>query len=196
MTSALGCLLVDIRHDLSTMYTALAATADEEDLEATYRSLEADATARLRHEGVSEEDSVLQRIISMRYPGQWRSLSVPIGSGPGALAAAIDTFHRSTKRNSRSARIPSRWRSTNSELTAIGKTPKPSFRPAELRPGGPGEPGSHRSVYFGPDGWLETPVYNRDSLPAGATFAGPAILNQLDSTTVIPPDTVARSTNG
>ncbi|MCG2623272.1 hydantoinase/oxoprolinase family protein [Arthrobacter sp. I2-34] len=191
VTSALGCLLVDIRHDLSTMYTALAATADEEDLEATYRSLEADATARLRHEGVSEEDSVLQRIISMRYHGQWRSLSVPIGSGPGALAAAIDTFHQQHEKEFAFRQDSQPVEIYQLQLTAVGKTPKPSFRPAELRPGGPGEPGSHRSVYFGPDGWLETPVYNRDSLPAGATFAGPAIVNQLDSTTVIPPDTVA-----
>jgi N-methylhydantoinase A len=38
---------------------------------------------------------------------------------------------------------------------------------------------------------VETPVYRRDSLPAGASFEGPAIVEQLDSTTVVPPGVAA-----
>ncbi|MCG3017567.1 hypothetical protein KZ288_27925, partial [Escherichia coli] len=46
-------------------------------------------------------------------------------------------------------------------------------------------------VYFGELGWVDTPVYERSLLPAGATFLGPAIIDQLDSTTVVPPNTTA-----
>ena len=191
VTSTLGCLLVDIRHDLSTMYTALAGTADEEDLEANYRSLESEASARLRHEGVAEEDSVLQRIISMRYHGQWRSLSVPIGSGPGALEAAVATFHEQHEREFAFRQDTQPVEIYQLQLTAIGKTPKPSFRPAPILTTDPSEPDSYRRVYFGAEGWLDTPVFDRNRLPAGATFDGPAIVNQLDSTTVVPPGTVA-----
>lgn len=55
----------------------------------------------------------------------------------------------------------------------------------------PGTPASMREVYFGETGWITTPVYDRDLLPAGATFDGPAIVDQLDSTTVVPPRTTA-----
>jgi N-methylhydantoinase A len=43
-----------------------------------------------------------------------------------------------------------------------------------------------RPVWFGA-GWRETPVYRRDHLPAGASLTGPAILEQMDTTTVLPP---------
>ncbi|MEA2319439.1 MAG: N-methylhydantoinase, partial [Solirubrobacteraceae bacterium] len=49
-----------------------------------------------------------------------------------------------------------------------------------------------RSVLFDEgDARLVTPVYQRDDLPPGATFDGPAIIDQLDSTTVVPPGTRA-----
>ncbi len=45
----------------------------------------------------------------------------------------------------------------------------------------------HRRVWFA-EGWRETPIYRRESLPRGAEFSGPAIVEQLDATTVIEPD--------
>jgi N-methylhydantoinase A len=45
---------------------------------------------------------------------------------------------------------------------------------------------AHRRVWFA-DGWRETPIYRRESLPRGAAFVGPAIVEQLDATTVIEP---------
>ncbi len=98
VTSALGCLLVDIRHDLSAMLGAVAHEADEEEFENAFAGLEAEATARLRHEGVAPEDAVLQRLVSMRYLGQWRSLTVRCGTGPGALAEAVALFHEQHER--------------------------------------------------------------------------------------------------
>jgi N-methylhydantoinase A len=44
-----------------------------------------------------------------------------------------------------------------------------------------------RPVYFGDSGWLETPIYARESLGAGDSFEGPAIVTQYDTTTVILP---------
>lgn len=191
VTSAMGCLLVDIRHDLSAMYTSLASEVDPEDLEAQFLSLETEATARLRHEGVDEENSVLQRVISMRYQGQWRSLAVPIGSGQGALEEAIQTFHQEHEREFAFRQDDQPVEIYQLQLSAIGKTPKPSFAPEKKLLADPGQPESMRPVYFGSDGWVQTPVYDRSSLPAGTTFVGPAIIDQLDSTTVVPPRTTA-----
>jgi N-methylhydantoinase A len=76
-------------------------------------------------------------------------------------------------------------------LEAIGKTPKPSFMPHTASDTSMPTPVETRPVFFGTDRWLDTPVYDRNTVPAGAKFAGPAILNQLDSTTVVPPHTRA-----
>ncbi|MGD9607521.1 MAG: hydantoinase/oxoprolinase family protein [Leucobacter sp.] len=191
VTSAMGCLLVDIQHDLAQMYTGLASAADEDNIEEAFVALETEASARLRHEGVSSENALLQRKISMRYSGQWRSLQVPMGSGPGAMKRAVQTFHEQYEREFSFRQDDAPVEVYQLHLTAVGKTPKPAFRPAELAPQAPGEPAERRPVYFGGHGWVDTPVYNRDELAAGTTFIGPAIIDQLDSTTVVPPATRA-----
>ncbi len=187
VTSAMGCLLVDIQHDFAHMYTGLASGADEEGIEQEFVALENEASARLRHEGVAEADGLLQRKISMRYQGQWRSLQVPMGSGPGAIEQAVRTFHEQYEREFAFRQDDAPVEVYQLHLTAVGKIPKPSFRPAEAVEQAPGEPEDRRDVYFGSDGWLDTPIYDRDALAAGTVFSGPAIINQLDSTTVVPP---------
>lgn len=191
VTSALGCLLVDIRHDLSAMFTGLASETDPAEIEARFATLEREASSRLRHEGVSDDNAVLQREISMRYAGQWRSLSVPIGSGRGSLDTAIETFHQEHEREFAFRQDDQPVEIYQLLLSAVGKTPKPAFLPATELNAAPGSPASTREVYFGDAGWLDTPVYDRSRLPAGATFPGPAIIDQLDSTTVVPPRTTA-----
>lgn len=191
VTSAMGCLLVDIQHDFAQMYTGLASGADEEGIEQAFVELETEASARLRHEGVASEDAILQRKISMRYQGQWRSLQVPMGTGPGAIARAVRTFHEQYEREFAFRQDDAPVEVYQLHLGAVGKIPKPSFRPTEPVPQAPGAPAERRSVYFGGDGWIDTPVYDRDALAAGTAFAGPAIVNQLDSTTVVPPHTRA-----
>jgi len=191
VASALGCLLVDIRHDLSSMFTGIAADADTDALEAMYVSLETEAAGRLRQERVADENALLQRQISMRYLGQWRSLSVSIGSGPTALAEAVETFHEQHEREFAFSQKDQPVEIYQLHLTAIGKTPKPSFKPAVELNADPGTPREIRPVYFGDVGWVDTPVYERDSMPAGAMFSGPAVIDQFDSTTVVPPNTTA-----
>src|SRR6266536_432089 len=67
ITSALGCLLVDIRHDLSAMFLGHVGGVDPEQLEAEFTRLEAEARERLAVEGVPEEQMSIQRLIDMRY---------------------------------------------------------------------------------------------------------------------------------
>ncbi|WP_306420622.1 hypothetical protein [Arthrobacter sp. JCM 19049] len=127
----------------------------------------------------------------MRYAGQWRSLAVPMGTGPGALQLAVETFHQQHEREFAFSQEDQPVEIYQLGLTAIGKTPKPGFVPATELNADPGTPASRRNVYFGELGWVDTPVYERSLLPAGATFLGPAIIDQLDSTTVVPPNTTA-----
>ncbi|MCT1691263.1 hydantoinase/oxoprolinase family protein [Brevibacterium sp. p3-SID960] len=190
VTSALGCLLVDIQHDLSTMYTAVASTADSDDLEQQFAALESTAAERLRHEGVAEADTELKRGISMRYQGQWRSLQVPMGTGPDALTEAVRTFHEEHERQFAFRQDDNPVEIYQLHLKALGKTPKPAFTPAAADGSALPDPVERREVYF--DGqWHDTPVYDRDALRPEMELAGPAIINQLDSTTVVPPSTTA-----
>ena len=71
-------------------------------------------------------------------------------------------------------------------LTSVGTIAKPPPRPLEA--GGRAEPKEHRPVYFAEsDGYVDCPIYDRYALPAGATFAGPAVVEEFDSTTVLHP---------
>ena len=190
VTSAMGCLLVDIQHDLSMMYTASAADADNADLEKQFRGLEAEAAERLRHEGVADEDVVLQRGISMRYQGQWRSLQVPMNTRADFLKDAVETFHQEHERQFSFRQDKQPVEIYQLHLRAVGKTPKPSFTPFEKVANASAEPDARREVFF--DGqWHDTPVYVRDTLVPGVELSGPAIIDQLDSTTVVPPNTRA-----
>ncbi|AYF33664.1 hydantoinase [Vreelandella alkaliphila] len=190
VTSAMGCLLVDIQHDLSMMYTASADSADTNDLEHQFCGLEKEAADRLRHENVADEDVVLQRGISMRYQGQWRSLQVPMNNSAHSLKGAMETFHQEHERQFSFRQDTQPVEIYQLHLRAIGKTPKPSFTPFEKIVGATVEPHAQRNVFF--DGqWHATPIYQRETLPPGFELAGPAIIDQLDSTTVVPPNTTA-----
>lgn len=191
VTSAIGCLLVDIQHDLSVMYTAPAHEADIDDLEREFQKLEADAEERLRQEGVDEADSKLERGISMRYQGQWRSLEVKIGSGTDFLRHGVETFHEEHERQFAFRQDSQPVEIYQLHLRALGKTPKPQFVPTSVNGTPSPVPIDYRKVYF--DGqWIATPIYQRDDLRAGMSLEGPAVVDQLDSTTIVPPQTTMR----
>ena len=77
----MGCLLVDITHDLSRMYLHnIARPVSIAELDQSFRELELEGRERLLHEGVGEDRMVFQRFIDMRYLGQWRSMSIAVPS--------------------------------------------------------------------------------------------------------------------
>jgi N-methylhydantoinase A len=75
-------------------------------------------------------------------------------------------------------------------------------RAAETQPSSPQDwgaggadpaPVGTRDVYFTRgEGFVPTPVYDRDHLAPGATFAGPAVVEQMDSNTLVPPGWACR----
>jgi N-methylhydantoinase A len=134
----------------------------------------------------SAEQMSLERLIDMRYLGQWRSLAVPVGT-PLDLEQAAATFHAEHLREYNFRRDDAPVEIYRLNVKAIGVTPK-----AELARHAPtGETPSPRTrrpvTFFESDGPSDTPVYVRDDLPAGFAFDGPAIVDQFDSTVVVPP---------
>ena len=191
VTSALGCLLVDVQHDLAESYILPAADADPTVIETEFEALEREAWDRMHHEGVSTSDVVMERGIDMMYRGQWRSLTVPVGSPVGPIDTLVAAFHDQHEReyNFRRNDAPVDFYRLN--LRAVGVVPKAAFR-EHPEDGTMPPPRQHRAVWFDTQGSVETPVYRRDDLPAGSRFDGPAIVEQLDSTTVVPPGVSAR----
>lgn len=186
ITSALGCLLVDIRHDFSTMHLADAGSASAQAVEAEFQKLEVEATTRLEHEGVASDQITLERLIDMRYVGQWRSLAVSVDN-PLDLEAAVTRFHNEHEREYNYRRDGAAVEIYQLNVRAIGITAKPDFKRHAISGEHP-VPETTRPVHFEEsDTALDTPVYQREGLPAGATVEGPAIIDQLDSTTVVPP---------
>ena len=186
ITSALGCLLVDLQHDFAESYLMPAEATDPADLQRRFAALEATAAERLLHEGVATTDMVMQRSVDMMYQGQWRSLSVPVPPQFTTIEALVKSFHEQHEREYNFRRDDAPVSLFRLNLRATGLVPKVALATSE--PGGAmPRPASRRSVYFDNATPHDTPVYWRSDLPAGAEIDGPAIIDQLDATTVLPP---------
>ncbi len=194
IASAMGCLLVDIRHDSSQMYLGKVQHADLRQLAHSFESMEEEARDHLVEEGVPHENMRFIRQIDMRYVGQWRTLTVPVDlSEPeSALEVALKKFHAEHER-AYSYSDPKREVEIFAlKLVTQGIIPKPTM--PKVRETGDAESAltGSRQVYFEEaGGYVETAVYNRDKLLPGARIQGPAIVEQLDSTVVLPPDTAS-----
>lgn len=190
VTSAMGCLLVDIQHDFSDSFMADAATTTAEDLETAFSKIEREAVARLRHEGVAPEDTVLQRSVEMMYQGQWRSLSVSAPSQISSTKDLVRGFHNEHEReyNFRREDAPvSIFRVGVKATGVVQKAKLPSFEVVKHVP----EPSGTRAVWFKGEK-CEAAIYDRAQMRAGAEFTGPAIVEQIDSTVVVPPKATAK----
>ena len=185
VTSALGCLLVDVQHDLAESYIRPAADADPAAIEAEFARLEAEAADRMQHENIPPDRSIVERTVDMMYQGQWRSLAVPAGSPVTSIPDLVAAFHAQHEREYNFRRDDAPVDIYRLNLRAVGIVPKAALAERELGGVMP-EPVERRPAWFGAQPF-DTPVYQRDVLPAGAAFSGPAIVEQLDSTTVVPP---------
>jgi N-methylhydantoinase A len=187
ITSALGCLLVDVRHDLSTMFLGHVDTVDRDELEDEFAKLESEARERLEAEDVPEEQWSIQRLIDMRYLGQWRSLTIAVDA-PVDLEAAVKRFHAEHQREYNYSRDGAPVEIYRLNVRAVGITPKPNLQAHETSGSITSKPRGTRLVRFDElDEPVESPIYVRTDLPVGAAVTGPAIVEQLDSTTVVPP---------
>jgi N-methylhydantoinase A len=180
-------LLVDIRHDLATTYLVATDDADPQQIETEFAKLEAEARERLAAEGIADDQMKLQRAIDMRYLGQWRSLAVPVGAPLGSIEDAVKSFHDGHQREYNYRRDQAAVEIYRLNLTAVGLTSKVELA---RHAGGNGRlenRATRRVLFDDSDQPVETPIYWRDDLDAGTRIVGPAVIEQLDSTTVVPP---------
>jgi N-methylhydantoinase A len=102
------------------------------------------------------------------------------------LDAVIQRFH-DTHRTLYGYDIPDEIvELVNFKVTAVGAVSKPQIRP--LKRGGDLAPKDTRSVYFKEaGGWVDCPIYQREDVPVGATFSGPAVVEEAMATTLVLP---------
>ncbi|MEO8527210.1 MAG: hydantoinase/oxoprolinase family protein [Caldimonas sp.] len=189
LTNALGCVVADLRHDfVATINQPLEVLAEGRVAE-VFAAQIASGRALLARENVAVERVVTLHRADMQFQGQSHILPVAIASA----AITLDEL--------RAVFAAAYWRRFGVELpeilpvlvnlhtAVIGKRkavslraianalPKPSLDEARR---------TTRPVRFD-GGWVDTPVYVREHLPVDARFEGPAIVEQLDCTTVIEP---------
>lgn len=187
--AAMGCLLVDVRHDLTRTYLVNSNEADLDDIETVFEELEVEAGVMLEKEGVPQKNIELVRNMDLRYIGQWRNLTVDVPKPIETLDHALKIFHTEHERQFSWSNPDQVVEIYGLRITAIGKVPKPAFKKNETTAHTQAVAKETRRVYFErAGGFVDTPVYKRTDLPSGITFTGPAIIEQLDTTTVVPSD--------
>src|SRR5262249_2808202 len=107
------------------------------------------------------------------------------------LRATVAAFHDEHLRQYRYSHPDSPVETSALRVAARGTRVKPDVASAQSADGGVAFAERERRVHFGDAGWTTSRVVDRDALRPGDTVAGPAIIDQLDSTIVLPPDTTA-----
>jgi len=185
VTSALGCLLVDIQHDFSESFMAPANATNPADIEAAFSRLEKTAAERLRHEGVGDEDIIIQRTVEMMYQGQWRSLSVQVPATVSNIDTLVEGFHSEHLREYNFRRDDAPVSIFRVAITATGVVPKAKLKKYAVETSPPTNI-TEREVWFNSHSHIAD-VYNRTDLSAGTKLVGPVIVEQFDSTVFVPP---------
>ena len=182
--SAVGLLMTNLREDRTrTLVRRLDAAALAE-LRAVLGDLEAEGRGQLRaYDGVAP---AVSRAVGQRYLGQRYELSVPVGAELPALEDLGDRFHGlhdqryGYRRDDHPVEVASAWVAVELDLHPLEL---PTVPAADAEPA----PRRMRAARFaGVE--REVPVYARDDLGAGCTLRGPAVIEQLDATSVVPPD--------
>lgn len=188
---ALGLLVTDIQYDYARTALQRAPDYDLAAMERIWRDLEAQADADLAREGIASEQRQLTRLVDVRYAKQGFELTLDVPAGPINTAAAgqiVETFHTLHQRLYTFSDRASPVEIVNLRVRAIGRMSK--IRPAEIESAKGSAPSAHatRTMRIGGDLHTNAPVYRRETLKAGHRLKGPAIVDQLDTTTVIAPN--------
>ncbi len=187
LASALGTLLADRRVDRRWTHVARSDAVDVTALDDRFQAMAADAVAALAAEGFAGPATVL-RSLSLRYAGQNYERDVPLPDGrldEVALRDVVADFHARHEEVYGYSFPGETVELIHANVTALGAGA--DLRLPELPHGALPAPRAVREIHFRRDGWLSSPVYRRGELPAGVAIEGPAIVEELDSTTLVLP---------
>jgi N-methylhydantoinase A/oxoprolinase/acetone carboxylase beta subunit len=185
--AAEGLLHAPIEEERHTTFFHPATPAVEAGLRATLQDLAAQARSNLAGSGEDVAEYV-RHAADMRYSGQSYELDVPVDlSGADPVAEAVRRFHEAHRNAYGRAQESEPVEFVNLRAVA-GRAAKARLIDRAPSPSSDGPRPAYRLVSFSPDAApAETPVFSRDSLSADYHLAGPAIIEQNDTTTVVYP---------
>ncbi|MEY7850121.1 hydantoinase/oxoprolinase family protein [Natrarchaeobius sp. A-rgal3] len=175
--SAFGLLAADESYDAARTVGLTLSDANPAELEETYDDL----VANVLSDASDPDRATVERAVDCRYAGQSFELTVPVDEGFDP-AAVEERFHEAHDRAHGYATDEA------VEVVTLRATATvPGTDPGVDHDGDGGALVGTREVHFSETGAWGTTVYDRDRLEAGTTLSGPAILEQAESTTVVPP---------
>lgn len=190
--SALGLLMTDVRTDFMRTQITTIATTHLDELRAGFASLDEQAEAWFAHEGIEGEARSSVRRLELRYAGQNFELAVEVPEGDldeSAVDRIVEEFHVAHERQYGYRTPEARIEAVTFRLEASGRAARVELRADDLV----GEDASAavigtRETCFDPaEGYIPVAVYDRSLLAPGNRISGPAIVEQMDTTTVLLP---------
>lgn len=195
---ALGMLESDIRLDNVRSFVGTIPGLDLKAFNACIEATEKDAMEQLEHEGVSREESSLERYLDIRYVGQHHEVTVPMPGNcsinAGHVKEITETFHAAHERLYSYCTPETPIEIINLRVTAVGHVEKTGLEKME----GSGERveaavKNTRHLYFQEyKGWQDVPVYDRNKLYTGHFIPGPAVIEERITTIIVHPGWNAR----
>ena len=196
ITNALGCVVADLRHDFVRTVNRPVADLDGAAMRAILEEQRTEGVALIEAEAVRPQSVRFVHSADMQFVGQTHLINVPLPS-PDIEQALLQALFEEAYFARFKVSLPEiRANLVNLNTSVIGARPEldlstlidPAGRAATLD----GALVETRPVWFAGK-WHDTPVYAREKLPLDAKIEGPAILEQLDATTVLEPGDAARS---
>ena len=187
--SAMGLLMSDVKHDYVRSKLGALDKTSEAQIASVFAELETQAQRELRDEEFPTARIAIERSLDMRYAGQGYEITIPCdypltSGGVGRLRARFDAQHKDMFGHT----APDEpVEIVSYRLRGVGRVPPVKIR--KFKPAGLSLSDALRETRAARfDGvTLDCPVYQREGLDVGVSFVGPAIVDQLDCTTVIPP---------
>ena len=189
IANAIGCVAADLRHDFVRTVNTLLVDIAIADVRAVLEAQIADGRDMIDRQGVTVRDITIKHTAEMQFQGQTHMLAVPV-CGPDVTLADLQAGFDKAYWDRFTVELPEiRAVLVNLHTAVIGR--RQGIDLARLA--GDAQAATlaeaqrtTRRVWF-PAGWQEAPVYRRERLPRDARFDGPAIVEQLDCTTVLEP---------
>jgi len=192
--SALGLVGSDLKRDYVRTVYVTTADADPLALEAAFAALEKEGAAMLARANVPAARRQFARAVDARYARQSYELSVPVSAGAldrARLSQIADAFHDLHRRTYGHDNRSEPVQIVNVRVTAIGAIPPLSVRDAPAASGRDAVK-TRRPLWFRSNGEVDAIVLDRARMPAGLVTKGPAVIESLESTILVPPGWQAR----
>ena len=202
INAAIGLLATDMQYEFTRSALITISTAEQGELDKLNGQLDelvALADAALDADDIAPEDRKFTRVAECRYQGQGFELRAEFPDGTVSAKnkqVVIENFHESHRRDYGHAFEEQNVEIITLRVIATAATEKLSWPALEAGEGHNPEAAVMytRPTTFDSGETLDTPRYDRGKLKSGQTVAGPAIIIQHDSTSLIPPGYTAEVT--